>query len=178
MSEPALRLVSLKEWAAEVGYSHRHVVHVMPRHYPGFPAPERPRRGVTAKGGGGGCALYDPAGLEPFRPRRPSPVELSEEDLDREVTLGGFARLIGVDGRSVSQIKDDRPDTLPPTVDGQQWYPRALFHARDLLLMWNSRPGQGAGSDKRRPPLPWTTRDDLDGTGGTDGTDGTGDTEA
>ncbi|QKW32586.1 hypothetical protein HUT17_05550 (plasmid) [Nocardiopsis flavescens] len=149
-------LVSLKEWAAEVGYSHGYAVHVMPRAYPGFPAPERHRTGVTAKGGGGGSALYDPAKLEPFRPRRPAPVELAEEDLDRQVTLGGFAKLIGVDGRSLTQIKDDRPDTLPPTVDGRRWYPRARFFARDLLLMWNSRPGPGPGSDKRRPPLPWT----------------------
>ncbi|MQS08812.1 hypothetical protein [Streptomyces alkaliphilus] len=157
------RLVSLKEWAARVGYSHGYVVHVMPRTYPDFPAPRRPRRGMSAKGGGGGSALYDPDELELFRPRRPDPVELSEEDLDREVTLGGFARLIGVDGRSVSQIKDDRPDTLPNTVDGQRWYPRALFRARDLLLMWNSRPGQGPGSDKRRPPLPWSVAEPEEG---------------
>lgn len=153
---PAQEWVTLKEWAAAVGYSHGYVVHVMPRAYADFPAPEQPRRGVSAKGGGGGSALYDPAKLEPFRPSRPAPVELAQEDLDREVTLGGFAKLIGVDGRSVSQIKDDRPDTLPNTVDGQRWYPRARFFARDLLLMWNSRPGPGPGSDKRRPALPWT----------------------
>ncbi|MFD3731008.1 hypothetical protein [Streptomyces sp. NPDC058632] len=156
MVEPDKGWVTLKEWAAQVGYSHGYVVHVMPRHYPGFPAPERARRGVSDKGGGGGSAWYDPVKLEPFRPQRADPVELREEDLDREVTLGGFARLIGVDGRSVTQIKDDRPDTLPNTVDGRRWYPRARFHARDLLLMWNSRPGPGPGSDKRRPPLPWS----------------------
>ncbi|MFF8383948.1 hypothetical protein ACF053_09925 [Streptomyces kanasensis] len=60
-----------------------------------------------------------------------------------------------MDGRSVTQIKDDRPDTLPNTVDGRRWCPRARFHARDLPLMWNSRPGRGSSSDKRRPPLPW-----------------------
>ncbi|RCV49125.1 hypothetical protein [Marinitenerispora sediminis] len=148
-------LVTLKEWAARHGYSHDYVVHVMPRYYEDFPAPEQPRRGVTEKGGGGGSALYNPKKLEPFRPRRPDPVELSEEDLRREVTLVGFAKLIGVDGRSVTQIKEDRPDTLPDTVDGQRWYPRAKYRARDLLKMWNSRPGRGQGSDKRRGPRSW-----------------------
>ncbi|MFI2225529.1 hypothetical protein [Streptomyces fradiae] len=156
MAERGETWVTLKERAAQVGYSHGYVVHVMPRYYPDFPAPERPRRGMGDKGGGGGSALYDPAKLEPYRPRRPAPVEPAGEDLDREVTLGGFARLIGVDGRSVTQIKDDRPDTLPDTVDRRRWYPRARYHVRDLLLMWNSRPGQGSGSDRRRPPLPWT----------------------
>ncbi|QVJ03472.1 hypothetical protein KGD82_27695 (plasmid) [Nocardiopsis eucommiae] len=149
-------LITLKEWAARCGYSHDYVVRVMPRYYPDFPAPERARLGASARGGGGGSNLYDPAKLAPFEPHGPDPVELDEEDLDKQVTLGGFAKLIGVNTGSVTQIKDDRPDTLPFTVDGQRhWYPRAKYHARDLLLMWNNRPGAGAGSDKRRPALPW-----------------------
>lgn len=155
-------LVTLKEWAARCGYSHGCVVHVMPRHYPDFPAPERTRRGASTKGGGGGSNLYDPAKLVPFEPHGPDPVELAEQDLDKEVTLGGFAALLGVNARAVNQIKDHRPDTLPPTVDGSRsWYPRARYYARDLLVMWNSRPGKGDGSDKRRPPLPWQVAGDA-----------------
>ncbi|MDA8368312.1 MAG: hypothetical protein M0026_00375 [Nocardiopsaceae bacterium] len=153
--EKCKRLVTLKEWAEEFGYSHAYVVHVMPRYYPDFPEPEQRRYGSTEKGGGGGSNLYDPKKLEKFRPRRQDPVELPEEELDKEVTLGGFAALIGVPGSSVTQIKDDRPDTFPNTVDGRRWYPRAKYYVRDLLLMWNSRPGRGRGSDKRRPELPW-----------------------
>ncbi|KIH99700.1 hypothetical protein LP52_05515 [Streptomonospora alba] len=153
---PSAGLITLKEWVGQCGYSHSYVVHVMPRYYPDFPAPERTRQGATDKGGGGGSNLYDSAKLEPFRPRRPDPVELPAEFLDEQVTLGRFARMIGVHGRSVSQIKDQRPDTVPPTVDGSRhWYPRARYFVRDLLLMWNSRPGRGQGSDKRRPRLPW-----------------------
>ncbi|MFW5415604.1 hypothetical protein J0910_02970 [Nocardiopsis sp. CNT-189] len=152
-------LVTLKEWAAEVGYSHAYAVHVMPRYYPDFPRPERYRTGMSEKGGGGGSALYDPVALEAFRPRRPDPAELPAADLEREVTLVGFAKLIGVDGRSLTQIKDDRPDTLPDTVDGRRWYPRARYRAADLLLMWNARPGPGRGSDKRRAELPWWAAD-------------------
>lgn len=147
--------MTLKQWAADAGYSHAYAVRVMPRYYPGFPEPECYRAGMSEKGGGGGSALYDPEKLEPFRPRRADPVELPPADLEREVTLGGFARLIGVDGRSLTQIKDDRPDTLPDTADGQRWYPRACYRAGDLLLMWNARPGPGRGSDKRRAELPW-----------------------
>ncbi|MBX9387401.1 hypothetical protein ACFPZ0_04695 [Streptomonospora nanhaiensis] len=154
-------LVTLREWAERNGYSHAYAVHVMPRYYPDFPEPEVRRKGATEKGGGGGSNLYDPAKLERFRPRRPDPVEVAPEDLDREVTLGGFAALIGVDGKSVTQIKDDRPDSLPDTVDGRRWYPRARYYVRDLLLMWNSRPGQGRGSDKRRVPLPWQRGEDA-----------------
>lgn len=149
-------LITLKAWAEQCGYSHSYAVQVMPRYYPGFPAPEQTRRGATAKGGGGGSNLYDPAKLEPFRPRGPDPVEVAEEHLNKQVTLGGFARLIGVNDRSVTQIKDQRPDTLPPTAGGSRhWYPRARYFVRDLLLMWNSRPGHGPGSDKRRPVMPW-----------------------
>lgn len=156
MNDDTVGLITLKEWAAQCGYSHDYVMRVMPRYHPGFPSPEQKRRGMSEKGGGGGSALYDPAKLEPFRPRRPDPAELAEEDLDKQVTLGGFAVLIGVNTGSLTQIKDDRPDTLPPTVDGQRsWYPRAKYYARDLLVMWNSRPGGGSGSDKRRPTLPW-----------------------
>jgi hypothetical protein len=156
VNDDASDLITLKQWAAQCGYSHDYVVRVMPRHYPDFPSPERRRVGATERGGGGGSALYDPVKLEPFRPRRPDPAELAEEDLGKQVTLGGFAVLIGVNTGSLVQIKDDRPDTLPPTVDGRSsWYPRAKYHARDLLVMWNSRPGGGPGSDKRRPPLPW-----------------------
>lgn len=79
-------LVTLKEWAARCGYSHGYVVHVMPRHYPDFPAPERTRRGASTKGGGGGSNLYHPAKLVPFEPHGPDPVELAEQDLDKEVT--------------------------------------------------------------------------------------------
>ncbi|MEU5859123.1 hypothetical protein [Nocardiopsis dassonvillei] len=149
-------LITLKEWAQRCGYSHGYVVHVMPRYYPDFPAPERTRHGATDKGGGGGSNLYDPAKLAPFEPRGTTPVELAEEDLNKQVTLGGFAALVGVNVKSVVHIKNHRPDTLPPTIDGQRhWYPQARYYARDLLLMWNSRPGRGRGSDKRRPPLPW-----------------------
>ncbi|GAB3214227.1 hypothetical protein GCM10027294_52850 [Marinactinospora endophytica] len=156
MSTTGEDLITLKEWAARNGYSHSYAVHVMPRYYPDFPAPEKTRQGATEKGGGGGSNLYDPAKPGPFTPRRPDPVELPEEDLDKQVTLGDFAKLIAVNPGSVIQIKDDRPDTLPPTVDGRrQCYPRARYFARDLLIMWNSRPGRGSGSDKRRPPLPW-----------------------
>lgn len=159
------QLVTLREWARSCGYSHHYAVQVMPRYYPDFPAPERTRQGATSKGGGGGSNLYDPAKLDTFRPRGPEPVELDEEDLNKQVTLGGFARMIGATDRSLTQIKDQRPDTLPPTVDGSRhWYPRARYFARDLLLMWNSRPGHGRGSDKRRPVLPWQ-RDDARGVG-------------
>ncbi|MEY9210592.1 hypothetical protein NI17_024120 (plasmid) [Thermobifida halotolerans] len=149
-------LITLQEWAERCGYSYNYVLNIMPRHYPDFPEPRVRRKGDVGRGGGSGNNLYDPAELEKFRPRRPDPVELPDEDLVKQVTLGGFAALIGVASKSVTQIKDDRPDTLPPTVDGQrQWYWGARYHVRDLLLMWNSRPGRGTGSDKRRPPLPW-----------------------
>ncbi|RNL80725.1 hypothetical protein [Halostreptopolyspora alba] len=152
-------LITLEEWAAQCGYTYSYVLHAMRQHYPDFPEPEQRRRGDVGRGGGSGNNLYDPAKLERFKPRRPDPVELPEEDLVKQVTLGGFAALIGVNGRAVNQIKDQRPDTLPDTVDGQRWYPRAKYHVRDLLLMWNSRPGKGSGSDKRRPPLPWQRQD-------------------
>jgi hypothetical protein len=155
-------LITLKEWAERCGYSQGYAVHVMPRYYPGFPAPEHTRRGASERGGGGGSNLYDPAKLAPFEPRRPDSVELAEQDLVKQVTLGGFAALIGVSAKTVVHIKNHRPDTLPPTVDGQrQWYPHARYHVRDLLLMWNSRPGRGRGSDKRRPPLPWQSEADA-----------------
>ncbi|MFE3455990.1 hypothetical protein ACFXKD_00480 [Nocardiopsis aegyptia] len=155
-------LITLKEWAQQCGYSHGYVVHVMPRYYPDFPAPEKTRRGSGEKGGGGGSNLYDPAKLAPFEPRGNPPVELPEEDLVKEVTLGGFAALLGVDTKNVVAIKNHRPDTLPPTVDGQRhWYPRARYRVRDLLLMWNSRPGRGRGSNKRRTPLPWQAPKDT-----------------
>lgn len=162
MSPEDGELVTLKEWAQQCGYSYDYVMHSMRRHYPDFPEPERRRKGDAGKGGGTGNNLYDPAKLERFKPRGPAPVELPDEDLVKQVTLGGFAALLGVNTGTINKIKDHRPDTLPDTVDGQRWYPRARYHVRDLLLMWNSRPGKGSGSDRRRPVLPWQNRQNSD----------------
>lgn len=103
-------------------------------------------------------AVYDPDQLAPFAPGPPSlpPLESLGVDPGKEVSLTGFATILGEDHGTVTQYRTRYPHTMPPTADGRRVqdlepWEHAPFRFGDLYRWWGSRPGRGRPYDTADP---------------------------
>ncbi|YCK40219.1 hypothetical protein ACNF49_40995 [Actinomadura sp. ATCC 39365] len=97
--------IPLADWTAKVGRSEKYIRNFW-RPQEGFPAPigRRPTPHTT----GPDPELYDEAALDAWRAQtltQPTPYPMPAE-ADQMRTLGGIGRLLGVDGKTISQYRD------------------------------------------------------------------------
>ncbi|GHC78584.1 hypothetical protein GCM10007079_16000 [Nocardiopsis terrae] len=124
------RLVTLAEWAREHGLSESYALRQLPYQVDDFPAPETTRTLI--------------------RYQHAEPIDLPDHDSDSEVTLTGFARVLGVSAHLITQTRDKDPsllpDPLPPPTRPTRGRPTHRYRLGDLLTWWNNRPPITRGS--------------------------------
>jgi hypothetical protein len=139
--------VTLAEWAAKLGRSEKSVRNFW-RPLPGFPAPVGRRRAAAAHGPG--PEEYDEAELDAWRAQweaqreRPAPAPYEVPgDPEEYRTLGAIARLLGVDGKTISQYRG----RLDERAAHQDRGTRRLYRTGDVIEVLNSRRGVGVAAD-------------------------------
>jgi hypothetical protein len=136
--------ITLADWAAKVGRSEKYVRNFW-RPQDGFPAPigRQPAPHTT----GLNPELYDEAALDAWRARalaQPTPYPMPAE-ADQIRTLGGIARLLGVDGKTISQYRDAIEARAQ---EREQRGSRALYRVRVVIEALNEiRRGSGVAAD-------------------------------
>ncbi|MEV0826372.1 hypothetical protein [Nonomuraea rubra] len=146
--------ITLADWAAKVGRSEKYVRNFW-RPQDGFPAPigRRPTPHAT----GPDPELYDEAALDAWRARtlaQPTPYPMPAE-ADQMRTLGGIARLLGVDGKTITQYRDFIDTRVQ---DREQRGSRTLYRVSAVIEALNEiRRGAGVAADpeqdrRRRSP--------------------------
>lgn len=145
----AARLMAIKVWASEEGF-------------PAAAIPDPPRIGRGRR-----PSIYSRALLNAWRAKSPSghrrphdPLASGLVDPDRLYTLGGFARAIGVDNKSVTQARDaslrrlgqgqgrkrkGRSLEIPDPEQGAHGVRGAKYQGAALEWWWSHRPGKGRG---------------------------------
>lgn len=127
--EPA-HLVTLAEWAQQHGFSESYALRQLPYQAENFPAPETTRTLI--------------------RYQHPDPIDLPDHDPDTEITLTGFARVLGVSAHLITQTRDKDPSLLPPPLPNPprptRGRPTHRYRLGDLLTWWNNRPPITRGS--------------------------------
>lgn len=165
VSEEAVnsRLRAIEKWAAEEDFP-----------APAIADPPRAARGKRP-------SIYSAAQLTAWRSARPAghrrPHDALPADLARpgeRLTLGAFARKIGVDNKSVTQARDASLERIrqgrgreldggsieiPDPVEGAHGVRGALYDAAALGWWWQHRPGKGRGGGasshrNKRPQSP------------------------
>lgn len=139
-------LITLAEYAREVDRDETTVRYVWTRH-PTFPAPvSGRRRKAPGQTRGPGAAVYrrddlrhwhgtdGPAGAPPKLV-----VPAGQDPTDR-MTLGAIARILGLDGRTVSQYRARIEQQIKPVIRGT----RQLYPLGAVVDVLNSRRGPGA----------------------------------
>ncbi|GAA3625083.1 hypothetical protein GCM10022419_133340 [Nonomuraea rosea] len=146
--------ITLAEWAAEVGRSEKNIRNFW-RPQGGFPAPigRRPTPHTT----GPDPELYDEAALDAWRTQalaQPTPYPMPAE-AEQMRTLGGVARLLGVDGKTISQYRDAIEARVQ---EREQRGSRTLYRVSAVVEALNEiRRGPGVAADseqdrRRRSP--------------------------
>ncbi|MFI6603838.1 DUF4326 domain-containing protein [Nonomuraea sp. NPDC050536] len=142
--------VTLAQWAKKVGRAETAVRNHL-RTQPGFPMPKgtKPRTGK-----GKPFEEYDEAELDAFLSQWESehapPRYEVPGDPDAYRTLGAIARLIGLDGKSLTQQRD----TFDERADHQDRGQRRTYRVGDVIALLNERRGRGMAMnpavDRRR----------------------------
>ncbi|BCK57389.1 hypothetical protein [Nocardia wallacei] len=140
------RLVTLAEWAAERNLS----LQTVQNHWatrPDFPAAEQER---ARTGSGPRAREYDSAAVDAWLARwqderRPAAYEMPI-DPDEYRTLGAIARLLGVDGKTVTQYRAflDEHASYQDSSTGK----RRAYRTRDVVDVLNNRQGHGRARDR------------------------------
>ncbi|MGV9679084.1 hypothetical protein ACWDSJ_27700 [Nocardia sp. NPDC003482] len=141
-------LITLKEWAEQRGRSYGSIRNNWTGR-PDFPPPKKPR---SRTGKGTPALEYDSDDLDAFAARweeanRPAPLPMPE-DPDDFRTLGAIARLLGVDGKTVTQYRD----ILDREVDHEARGARTFYHTRGVINVLNQRRGMGTARPHLRKP--------------------------
>ncbi|WP_217709104.1 DUF4326 domain-containing protein [Nonomuraea rhodomycinica] len=141
-----MALVTLGEWAAKVGRAETAVRNHLAA-APGFPAPKgtRPRTGK-----GTPYEEYDEAELDEFlkaweAAHAPARYQVPG-DPDEMRTLGAIAKLLGVDGKSVTQYRAAIDEHAAHEDRGARRY----YRTGDVVEVLNSRKGFGVALDPTR----------------------------
>lgn len=148
-----MKQVTLEEWAAAIGRSEDSVRNHW-RPDPSFPQPSGSR---PTPGPGPGVDLYTLAELEAWRRSweetrdKPAPAPFTcPGDPNQYLTLGAIARLLGVDGRTVTQYRTYIDGRTTP----QQHGARQRYRLGDVIDALNTRSGRGVAlspeTDRRR----------------------------
>lgn len=140
-------LITLKEWAALHGRSYGSIRNTWVGH-PDFPDPKQPRS-RAGLGGGAPALEYDSDELDDFADRweaanRP-PLLPMPDGPDEFRTLGAIARLLGVDGKTVTQYRQ----TFDEQVDHADRGTRTLYHTRGVVEVLNRRRGMGMARPRK-----------------------------
>ncbi|WP_113982704.1 hypothetical protein [Spongiactinospora rosea] len=145
--------ITLAEWAKEIGRTPEHIaIRWRPaRDFPG-PTGRRRRPGIP----GPGEPVYDRRALETWlaewekaraRPRRRYEIPGDPNEMR---TLGAIARLLGIDGKTLTQY---RPK-FDAHAEHRDQGARRLYRTGDIVALLNDRPGAGvtgaADADARR----------------------------
>lgn len=148
---PMGNLIRLDLWAEKRGRSPATVRRFWPSQ-PGFPEPKGTEPRV---GSGKPFQLFDESELDDFAARqdaarRPKQHSLPS-DPDAFRTLGGIAKLLGVDGKTITQYRELMDERAEHEDDGKQ----RRYRTRDVVEVLNERRGFGVASkpetDRRRP---------------------------
>ncbi|WP_246003242.1 hypothetical protein [Nocardia tenerifensis] len=132
-------LITLQEWAELRGRSYGSIRNNWTGRE-GFPTPKK-KRPPTGKGTP--APEYDSDELDTFAQRweaanRPAPFPMPEEPEEFR-TLGAIARLLGVDGKTVTQYRA----ILDAEVEHQPRGARRVYRTRGVVDVLNNRPGMG-----------------------------------
>ncbi|WP_125649577.1 hypothetical protein [Nonomuraea sp. WAC 01424] len=147
MTDDESTRITLAEWAHSIG---REEVSIQKhwRTQPGFPQPVGRRREPGRRGPG--TPEFDAAELAAWRVQweeqreRPAPKEYDVPgDPDERRTLGAIARLLGVDGKTVTQYRD----LLDERAAHEDRGARRLYRTGDVVAFLNSRGGAGVALD-------------------------------
>ncbi|WP_157254845.1 hypothetical protein [Nonomuraea typhae] len=160
--------ITLADWAAKVGRSEKYVRNFW-RPQRGFPAPigRQPSPHTT----GPDPERYDEAALDAWRARtltQPAPYPMPAE-ADELRTLGAIARLLGVDGKTISQYREAIEARVH---DREQRRSRTLYRVRAVIEALNEiRRGAGVAADpehdrrRRSPGRPGRSRSKMEDQG-------------
>ncbi|WP_198428041.1 hypothetical protein [Nocardia bovistercoris] len=145
-------MLTLEEWAARHGYGPDTVRNQWSVR-DDFPTHKRHRPRV---GSGARSEEYDADELDTWlthwhQHRRPTPHSVPEHP-DEYRTLGAIARLLGLDGKTVTQYRALMDEHAEHEDRGQRRY----YRTRDVVTALNARPGHGRttdpDTDRRRKP--------------------------
>jgi hypothetical protein len=143
-NKPVGTLITLPEWAEQIGRSVESVrSHLVGQE--GFPEPKgtRPRTGS-----GTPYKEYDSDELAKWLARweagkyRPAPLPMPQ-DPDEYRTLGAIAKLLHINGKTVSQYRD----IFDTRVKHEDRGARRYYHTRAVIDVLNSRRGYGVALD-------------------------------
>lgn len=148
------RMKAIQVWAAEDDFPP-----------PAIPNPPRIGRGARPD-------IYSKAEVFTWRSSLPSghrrshdPLPLGLVDPNKLYTLGGFARTIGVDNKSVTQARDASLERIrqgtgrekdgdsieiPDPEEGEHGQRGVKYRGEALVRWWNHRPGKGRGGGRKR----------------------------
>ncbi|WP_446225011.1 hypothetical protein ACTWPB_07830 [Nocardia sp. IBHARD005] len=140
-------LITLKEWAALNERSYGSIRNTWVSH-PDFPDPKNPRS-RTVMGRGTPAHEYDSDELDAFAnhweaTNRPPQLPMPDEP-DEYRTLGAIARLLGVDGKTVTQYRE----TINEQVDHTDRGTRTIYHTRGVVEVLNKRRGMGMARPRK-----------------------------
>lgn len=143
-------LITLKEWAALRGRSYGSIRNNWVGH-PDFPKPKQPRS-RTGLGGGTPAQEYDRDELDAFADRweaanRPAPLAMPDGPEEYR-TLGAIARLVGLDGKTVTQYRAIIDEQVDHTARGA----RTVYHTRGVVEVLNKRHGMGMARPRNSLP--------------------------
>ncbi|MFB7722319.1 hypothetical protein [Nocardia sp. NPDC056100] len=141
--------VTLEEWAQRHDLSLT-TVRTEWVYEEGFPPHAQYRERAAGTGSGGRHREYDPAQLDAWLARwqsehRPSRHAMPE-DPEEYRTLGAIARLLGLDGKTVTQYRD----LIDHRAEFEDKGARRRYRTRDVVDFLNDRPGYGRSSDPAR----------------------------
>ncbi|MFJ9371114.1 hypothetical protein ACIRRA_42840 [Nocardia sp. NPDC101769] len=140
------QLVTLAEWAQRHGLTLT-TVRTQWAYLEGFPPPVCHRDRPAGTGSGGRSREYDLPQLDDWlahwqaegRPNR----HVMPENPEEYRTLGAIARLVGVNGKTVTQYRD----LIDQRADYEDRGARRHYRTRDVVDFLNQRPGHGRASD-------------------------------
>ncbi|MBF6302841.1 hypothetical protein IU459_35745 [Nocardia amamiensis] len=132
-------LITLKEWAEQRGRSYGSIRN----NWTGredFPAPKQPR---PRTGKGTPAPEYDSDDLDAFAERwetanRPAPFPMPDGP-DEFRALGAIAKLLGVDGKTVTQYRE----LFDEKVEHEDRGARTVYRTRGVVEVLNERRGMG-----------------------------------